>query len=146
VIDDDGRVVHEVVIQATRADAFAFFTDASRLTEWIGISAELKPVEDGVFRFEIQPGEYCEGRYLDVTPHERVVFTWGWTSPAWHLPPGTSRVEVDLIDVSDGSGPATLVRLVHHQLPGELRSLHDEGWTSFLARLRAAAAGEVVAP
>ena len=146
MIDGDGRVVHEVVIQATCAEAYAFFTDARRLTEWIGISAELEPDEGGVFRFEIQPGEHGEGRYLEATPNERVVFTWGWTSPAWNLPPGTSLVEVDLTDVSDGSGAATLVRLVHHHLPGDLRSLHDEGWTTFLARLRAAAAGDVVAP
>ncbi len=145
MIDDDGRVVHEMVIRATRAEAYAFFTDASRLTEWIGISADLEPVEGGVFRFEIQPGEHCEGRYLEARPHERVVFTWGWTSPAWNLPPGTSRVEVDFTDVSDGSGAATLVRLVHHHLPGELRPLHDEGWATFLATLRAVA-GDVVTP
>jgi uncharacterized protein YndB with AHSA1/START domain len=146
VIDDAGRIVHEVVIRASRAEAYAFFTDPARLTAWIGISAELDPVEGGVFRFEIEPGEHCEGRYLEATPYERVVFTWGWTSPAWDLPPGTSRVEVHLIDASDGSGPATLVRLVHHDLPGDLRALHDEGWTTFLARLRTAAAGDVVAP
>lgn len=146
MIDDDGRVVHEVVIQAPRSEAYAFFTDPARLTAWIGISAVLDPVEDGVFRFEIEPGEHCEGRYVEALPDERVVFTWGWTSPAWNLPPGTSRVEVDLSDAGDGSAPATLVRLVHHHLPGELRALHDEGWTAFLARLCAVAAGDGVTP
>lgn len=142
MIDDEGRVVHEVVIRATRPEAYAFFTDPARLAEWIGIRADLEPVDGGVFRFEIQPGEHCEGRYIEACPYDRVAFTWGWTSPAWNLPPGASRVDVELSDAGDESGPATLVRLVHSQLPGDLRALHDEGWTTFLARLRATCAGE----
>jgi uncharacterized protein YndB with AHSA1/START domain len=141
MIDASGHVVHEVVIRASRAEAYAFFTDPARLTEWIGIAAELEAVEGGVFRFEVQPGEHCEGRYLLAHPHERVAFSWGWTSPAWGLPPGTSRVDVELTEAGAG---ATLVRLVHSQLPGELRAIHDEGWTAFLARLLAVAAGAEV--
>lgn len=142
MIDGDGRVVHEVVIRASRAEAYAFFTDPARLTEWIGISADLEPVEGGVFRFEVQPGEHCEGRYVETRPYDRVAFTWGWTSTAWNLPPGSSLVEVDLTEAGDHSAPATRVRLMHSQLPGDLRALHDEGWTTFLARLRAVAAGD----
>jgi uncharacterized protein YndB with AHSA1/START domain len=141
MIDDEGRVVHEVVIRASQREAYAFFTDPVRLTEWIGIAADLEPVAGGVFRFEIEPGEHCEGRYIEASPYDRVAFTWGWTSPAWNLPPGTSRVDVELSEAADGSEPATLVRLVHSQLPGELRALHEEGWTTFLAQLRAVCAG-----
>jgi uncharacterized protein YndB with AHSA1/START domain len=144
MIDDHGRVVHDVVIQASRAEAYAFFTDPEQLVRWIGISADLEPVEGGVFRFEIQPAEHCEGRYVDARPEERVAFSWGWTSPAWNLPPATSLVEVELTDADEGPGPATRVRLVHSQLPGELRALHDEGWTLFLGRLRAVASGDAV--
>ena len=35
----------------------------------------------------------------------------------------------------------TRLRLVHSQLPGDLRLLHDDGWTRFLARLAAVAGG-----
>ena len=38
-----------------------------------------------------------------------------------------------------------LVRLTHTQLPGDLRPIHDEGWTAFLDRLIAAARGKKAA-
>jgi uncharacterized protein YndB with AHSA1/START domain len=137
VIDEDGRVVHELVLPRSREEVFAFLVDAGRLVRWIGISAELEPVPGGRFRFEVQPGQWCEGEFVEVDPPARVAFSWGWTDPAWNLPPGSSLVEVDLSEVAGG----TRLRLVHHRLPGELRGLHDEGWTRFLARLGAVAAG-----
>ena len=54
----------------------------------------------------------------------------------------STLVEVDLTEVAGG----TRLRLVHRQLPGVLRGLHDEGWSRFLARLGAVAAGADPAP
>jgi uncharacterized protein YndB with AHSA1/START domain len=137
VIDPAGRLVHEIDVALPRDEVFAFFTDAKRLVRWIGVSASLSAVPGGDFRFEIQPGQFCEGAYVDVVPPEFVSFTWGWTDPAWHLPPGSSLVSVRLTPTAGG----TLVRLTHDRLPGDLRAIHDEGWVTFLARLQAAAAG-----
>jgi uncharacterized protein YndB with AHSA1/START domain len=134
---DDGQVVHELVLPRPREEVFEFFVDAARLVRWIGISAELEPAPGGRFRFEVQPGQWCEGSFVEVDPPARVVFSWGWTDPAWNHPPGTSLVEVDLTETAGG----TRLRLVHHRLPGELRALHDEGWARFLARLTAVASG-----
>lgn len=39
-------------------------------------------------------------------------------------------------------GRRTRLRLVHTGLAGDLGLLHDDGWSRFLARLTAAAAGE----
>jgi uncharacterized protein YndB with AHSA1/START domain len=140
VIDKSGRVIHEIEVALPRYEVFAFFTDAERLVRWIGLSASLSPVRGGAFRFEIQPGQFCEGAYVDVRPPEFVSFTWGWTDPAWNLPPGSSLVSITL---TAGEG-VTRVRLAHERLPGDLRSIHDEGWAAFLARLSAAAAGRPV--
>ncbi len=137
MIDPEGRVLHEIEVGLPRDEVFAFFTDARRLVRWIGLSAELSAEPGGGFRFEIQPGQYCEGCYVDVDPPEFVSFTWGWTDPAWHLPPGSSLVSVRLTPAGD----RTRVQLTHDRLPGDLRAIHDEGWTTFLARLSAAAAG-----
>lgn len=137
MIDSAGRVVHEVDVALPPEEVFAFFTDAQRLVRWIGLSAALSPVPGGRFRFEVQPGQFCEGAYVDVVPPTFVSFTWGWTDPAWNLPPGSSLVSVKLTAVGDG----TRVRLTHERLPGALRAIHDEGWTTFLARLSATAAG-----
>jgi uncharacterized protein YndB with AHSA1/START domain len=137
VIDQAGRVVHEVEVALPRDEVFEFFTDPRRLVRWIGLSASLSPVPGGRFRFEVQPGQFCEGAYIDVEPPSFVSFTWGWTDPAWNLPPGSSLVSVRLTATSSG----TRVRLTHDKLPGDLRAIHDEGWATFLARLSAAAAG-----
>jgi uncharacterized protein YndB with AHSA1/START domain len=136
VIDPAGRVVHEIDVALPRGEVFAFFTDAQRLVRWIGLSASLSAAPGGAFRFEVQPGQFCEGAYVDVDPPEFVSFTWGWTDPAWHLPPGSSLVSVRLTPTAAG----TLVQLTHDRLPGDLRAIHDEGWMTFLARLQAAAA------
>jgi uncharacterized protein YndB with AHSA1/START domain len=140
VIDGDA-VIHEVVLPAPVEQVFNMFTDPRLLVRWIGISADLQPRPGGRFRFEVTPGQFCEGRYIIVERPGRLVFTWGWTDPGFQLPPGTSRVEVTLTS-SGEDGRWTRLRLVHTGLPGDLGLLHDDGWSRFLARLTAAAAGE----
>ena len=138
MIDSDGAVVHEVSVALAPEEVFAFFPDPQRLVRWIGLSASVQPVPGGEFRFEVQPGHFCEGAYVDVRPPTFVSFTWGWTDPEWNLPPGSSLVSVELVPERDG----TLVRLMHSQLPGDLRPLHDEGWITFLNRLIATTSGQ----
>ncbi len=128
---EGGLVVHEVMLAAPREAVFDMFIDPEQLVRWIGISAELDASPGGRFRFEVAPGQFCEGEYLTVERPSRVVVTWGWTDPAMGLPPGSSVVEVELSEAGDG----THLRLTHRQLPGELRALHDDGWTHFLERL-----------
>lgn len=140
MIDQAGRVVHEIEVALPQDEVFEFFTDASRVVRWIGLYASLSAVAGGRFRFEVQPGQFCEGAYIDVQPPAFVSFTWGWTDPAWNLPPGSSLVSVRLTATEHG----TRVRLTHDHLPGDLRAIHDEGWATFLARLSAAAAGAEV--
>jgi uncharacterized protein YndB with AHSA1/START domain len=142
MIDPAGRVVHEVEVALPPEEVFGFFTDPQRLVRWIGLSAALTPVPGGRFRFEIQPGQFCEGAYVEVVPPTFVSFTWGWTDPAWNLPPGSSLVSVDLAAAARG----TRVRLTHDRLPGDLRAIHDEGWATFLARLSAVTAGRDAPP
>lgn len=137
MIDADGNVVHEVTLSLPCEKVFEFFTDAARLVRWIGRSASLVATEGGEFCFEIVPGQFCRGSYIEIRPPAFVSFTWGWTDPAWHLPPGSSLVCVELKPLESG----TSVRLTHSQLPGDLRAVHDEGWTKFLARLVAVCAG-----
>jgi uncharacterized protein YndB with AHSA1/START domain len=142
VIEGD-VVVHEVVLPTSAERVFDMFTDPAELIRWIGISADLEPRPGGRFRFEVMPGQFCEGQYVVVNRPSRLVFTWGWTEPGFGLPPGTSRVEVTLAS----SGPAsrsTRLRLVHNGLAGDLGVLHDDGWSRFLARLAGILAGHAL--
>jgi uncharacterized protein YndB with AHSA1/START domain len=134
-------VIHELVLSAPVELVFDMFTDPGQLVRWIGISADLQPRPGGRFRFEVTPGQYCEGQYITVERPRRLVFTWGWTDPGFGLPPGASQVEVTFTRTGD-DGHQTRVRLVHTGLAGNLGLLHDDGWSRFLARLAAVAAGD----
>src|SRR5262245_15913323 len=64
------------------------------------------------------------GEYLEVTPPERLVFTWTWDGHEGHE--GTQLVEVDFRERGDGS---TTVVLMNRGLRGEESGRsHREGW------------------
>lgn len=140
MIDGDA-VIHELVLPAPIEQVFEMFTVPGQLVRWIGISADLQPRPGGRFRFEVVPGQFCEGQYVIIERPSRLVFTWGWADPGFGLPPGTSRVEVTLTP-SGEDGRQTRLRLVHTGLAGDLGVLHDDGWSRFLARLTAAVADQ----
>ncbi|MEA2249198.1 MAG: hypothetical protein QOH46_3727, partial [Solirubrobacteraceae bacterium] len=101
------------------------------------VRALLEPRPGGSFRFELVPGEFCSGRYVELVPGRRVVITWGWESGALPVRPGSTTVEVDL-DERDG---VTHLRLAHHGLDALMRPWHSDGWRSYLKRLAAVAEG-----
>jgi uncharacterized protein YndB with AHSA1/START domain len=133
----DDAVVREIEIRAPAADVYEMFTDPAKLVRWIGIRALLEPRPGGIFRFELMPGEFCSGRYVELVPGRRVVFTWGWESGAIAVEPGSSTVEVDL----EERDRVTRLTLTHRGLDPAVRPLHHEGWEKFLAQLATAAEG-----
>lgn len=126
-------LVETVWIEAAPDRVFPFFTDAARITRWLGQAAELEPVPGG--RFAVDVGDsLVRGAFVELDPPRRVVFTWGEAGSA-ALPSGSSRVEVDL-EPADGG---TTVTLRHHGLTGAVRAEHARGWPVVLGRLPAAA-------
>lgn len=121
--------------RGVRPSSLSFFTDPDRMIQWKGIEATLDARPGGVYRVNINGRDVARGEYLEVTPHSRIVFTWGW--PQSQLPPGSSTVEVALIPDGDG----TIVRLRHLGLPADQRETHALGWEHFLDRLSLAAEG-----
>lgn len=81
----------------------------------------------GRFEIVMRAGEQDmphRGTYLDITPHERIVFTW--ESP---FSPEESEVTVTLKPVDAG----TLVTLSHVRfLDEQKRDNHEGGWTKIL--------------
>lgn len=125
-----------VWIDAPPDRVFPFFTDPARLTRWLGHAAELEPVPGGRFAVDVND-RLVRGSYLEVAPPRRVVFSWGDAGSA-ELPPGASRVEVELEAAASG----TTVILRHHGLTGTPREEHGRGWPVVLARLVIAGGGE----
>ena len=135
-------LVREIRIAARPQTVFACFTDPELLVRWKGVQATLEPEPGGLYRVVMGSGQVVRGEYVEVVPHSRLVFTWGFEGEGAPVPAGASRVEVTLQPDGDG----TLVRLVHRDLPTAAVDVHARGWAHFLERLRRVAAGEHLGP
>ena len=135
-------VEREVRIDAPADVVFEFFVDPEQMVRWMGVDADLDARPGGVFKVNVTGQDVARGEYVEVSPNERVVFTWGWEAGAKPVRPGSSTVEVTL----EPDGPATLVRLRHLGLPGGPDDRHAEGWDHYLGRLGVAVAGGDAGP
>jgi uncharacterized protein YndB with AHSA1/START domain len=132
----------QIRISASPETVFSFFTDPAKLVRWKGIQAELDPHPGGIYRVDINGRDVIRGKYVEVVPYTRIVFTWGLEGEGSPLPPGSTTVEITLIPEAGG----TLVRLRHLGLPPEQRQAHADGWDFYLSRLTQAAEGRQVSP
>ncbi len=92
-------VEREVRIAARPETVFEFFTDPDKMILWKGREADLDPRPGGIYRVEMGEMIVARGEYVEIDAPSRVVFTWGWEgqeSGPNAVPPGSSRVEVDL--------------------------------------------------
>ncbi len=128
-------------IAASRETVFAFLVEREKLLRWLGVGADLDPVAGGKVRIDVTGGDVVEGEFLEITPPERVTFTWGWLGSR-DVPPGSSTVTFDL--VADGAD--TLLTLTHTGLPNGEDDSHAIGWTYFFRRLQQAADGGAPGP
>src|SRR4051812_21201943 len=135
-------VEREIRIEATPDVVFPYFTDPDKMTRWKGKDAKLEATPGGVYRVDINGRDIGVGEYVEIDPPRRVVFTWGWEGNDG-VPPGSSTVEITLTP----DGDATVVRLVHRDLPDEQAyAMHGDGWDHYLPRLSAAASGGDAGP
>lgn len=127
-------------LRATPAKVFAAWTDPEKIVRWFGpeqtivdsVSADMDVRVGGHFRisFRTDDGEYHEvgGRYIEVVPDQRLVFSWAWHS----TPERQSQVTVALRD----EGDVTLLTLTHDKFFDEAaRDGHRRGWTGTLDKL-----------
>jgi uncharacterized protein YndB with AHSA1/START domain len=137
MVIDTKVIEREITIAAPPETVFRLLTDPVQYVRWKGKLAELEPRPGGTFRVEFaNTKDIAAGKFVEVGPGRRVVFTWGWEGNE-HIPPGKSTVEIDL--VPEGTG--TRLRLVHRGLPEDAIASHAEGWDYFLPRLEDVAEG-----
>jgi uncharacterized protein YndB with AHSA1/START domain len=126
---------YELRIAAPAAVVWELLTTAEGLVRWVGPEASAEPVPGGALRWVHPDGSTVVGRFVELVPHRRVVFTYGWEDGRMGVPPESTTVEIDL---SEENGETTL-RLVHRGLPPEAVDSHVHGWQYFLGRLSEAA-------
>jgi uncharacterized protein YndB with AHSA1/START domain len=136
-------VVVTRLIAATPSTVFSFFTDIERWASWQGVDGEIDAQAGGVLQIRMPGGQVASGRFLEVIPDQRLVFTWGWEGEAPPVPPGSTTVVIEL--EPDEAG--TLLRLTHSALaPPPVAEHHRAGWERYLGRLRIRAEGRDPGP
>jgi uncharacterized protein YndB with AHSA1/START domain len=140
--------------QAPREEVFRAWTDPALLRQWltgVGTSphAEVDARVGGEFRITMtsrgaktlarllrdETGEFVHliGRYEEISPPERLVFTMGWQDfPTIHMDRDASTVTVEFKETDDG----TELVLTHERQPSRrMRTMHRVGWTGSFRKL-----------
>lgn len=129
-------------VAAPRQRVFDAWTTPARLQAWCapqGMDVPLAEVDlrvGGTFRIRMRAPDgavhTATGTYREITPPERLVFTWRWEEQPEHGGNTDTVVTIELHEV-DG---ATEVVLSHAGFPEEAQAVeHTKGWTSILERL-----------
>jgi uncharacterized protein YndB with AHSA1/START domain len=130
-------VRRETHIAAPCATVFAFLTDPEKILRWMGAEATTEAHPGGLYLVKGISGRRARGAFREVVPVHRLAYSFGWEGDE-AVPPGSSLVEIDLIDRDGG----TLLRMTHTGLPNaEQCAGHERGWAHYLGRLAVAAAG-----
>ena len=108
----------------------------------MGTMAQVEPHSGGLYLVNVTGARCARGVFREVVPVHRLAYSFGWDGSE-AVPPGSSLVEIDLIEQPDG----TLLRLTHTGLPSaEQCAGHEKGWTHYLSRLAVAGAGNDPGP
>jgi uncharacterized protein YndB with AHSA1/START domain len=135
-------LIKDIYIDAPPDLIFSYLTDPAKMIRWMGISAEIDPRPGGIYRLDPNGGDIVLGKYLDVQPNSRIVFTWGFERNAHDLSPGSTTVEIDLTP----EGRGTRLRLTHKGLSPDARGKHAYGWGHYLTRLQLISEGRDPGP
>jgi uncharacterized protein YndB with AHSA1/START domain len=122
------RLDRTIVIEAKPETVFRFFTDATRWAAWWGAGSEIEARPGGRLYIRHPNGVESRGEVVEVTPTERIVFTYGFVSGS-PVPVGGSRVTIRLERHPRG----TRLSLAHEFSDAAARDEHVQGWRYQLA-------------
>ena len=140
MIETTMTLIIKRTFQAPREKVFAAWTQAEALKQWWGTeghtvpSVEMDLAVGGKYRVEMRTDEgesfYLNGEFIEISPPERLVFTFRWERGEWDYP--ETLVSIDFT----GEGDATAVVLTHEGFPDEnMRDEHHGGWNECLENL-----------
>ena len=129
-----------VVIHAAPETVFRFFTDSARWAAWWGAGSTIDARAGGKIYIRFPGAVEVQGEVLEVSPPERIAFTYGFVSGK-PIPVGGSRVTIRL--EPDASG--TRLHLLHEFAEAAPRDEHIQGWRFQLSLFSNVVANEVYA-
>ena len=122
-------------VRATRASAYRAWTEPDLLKKWFAVSdgfttpiAEVDLKVGGRYRLGMKaPGDnpilIVGGKYREITPDKRLVFTWRWETP--NLSEPETLVTVEFFERDN----KTEIRLKHELFTDDAsRDKHGDGW------------------
>lgn len=142
---------HEVALEvqhrfaAPREQVFDAWTNPDVLRRWWRAAedwgtplAEVDARQGGSYRLSMETGEgeihTVFGEYREVSPPERLAFTWTWEEGPGPVMAGSENTLVVVEFEEDGDG--TLVKLTHSGFASdELKGMHEHGWQGVLGSL-----------
>jgi glutathione S-transferase len=133
------------VIRAPRQKVFDAFIKPELLRQWMGprgfkaTALEMEPRAGGHYRLTMQhrhgDTSTVEGTYKEITPPERIVFTWKWGGERMAALPET-LVTVTFTERKGADGVETEVQLLHSGFPAAgVRDEHYGGWQGCVNKL-----------
>lgn len=135
-------------VRAPRARVYRAWTEGDLFKQWWGRhdgfvipAAELDVRVGGTWRIEMQaPGgqvAWITGRYLEVDPPQRLVWSWAWEMSEGQDWPYTSEIGETLVTVElVDRGDETEVVVTHEGFPSDpARVVHESAWNGSLKSL-----------
>lgn len=136
-------------INAPQQTVFDAWTKPEHLKNWWRANpawsteiAELDLQVGGKYRLGMRDPEQdgpfvCGGEFVEMSPPDKIVYTWSWETPG--MDAGESLVTVEFHD----RGDATELVLTHERFANaELAAKHNEGWNACISNLVAALESE----
>jgi uncharacterized protein YndB with AHSA1/START domain len=132
------ELTKEIWIDAPPEKVYRYLVEPDLTVRWFGEQSWNEPHSGGLYRVSVR-GHVVRGEFVELDPPRRLVYTWGWEPGGGSsLPPGSTRIEIDLIPDGDG----TRLLFAHRDLPtAEEARRHGLGWDHYLGRLATIAAG-----
>ena len=132
-------LVVERVFHERREKVFQAWTDPTLMEKWFSptnmqqVGIEANVVVGGSYRIRFRDRDgtttFVGGKYVEILPPQRLVFTWAWETD----PPGIdTRVTIEFFE----QGEVTRVVLRHERLADtQSRDQHRRGWEEILGLL-----------
>jgi len=129
-----------ILIKAVPGMVYRFFTDSARWASWWGPGSTIDARPGGKVYIRHPNGVETVGEVLEVSPPERIAFTYGYAS-GQPIPPGGSRVTVEL----EAEEAGTRLSVRHEFADSAARDQHVQGWRFQLSVCANVVANEIYA-